>query len=49
MTRQADPKYGHDQPAGIMNVAKSTRVYAKINGTWKLVHANFAPMSGDDD
>jgi len=21
--------------------AKSTRVYAKINGTWKLVHANF--------
>jgi ketosteroid isomerase-like protein len=31
------------------NAAKSTRVYAKINGTWKLVHANFAPMSGDDD
>jgi len=22
--------------------AKSTRVYAKINGEWKLVHANFA-------
>lgn len=22
--------------------AKSTRVYAKINGKWKLVHANFA-------
>lgn len=21
--------------------AKSTRVYAKVNGTWKLVHANF--------
>jgi ketosteroid isomerase-like protein len=31
------------------NAAKSTRVYAKIGGTWKLVHANFAPMSGDDD
>jgi len=23
------------------NKAKSTRVYAKINGSWKLVHANF--------
>ena len=23
--------------------AKSTRVYAKIGGSWKLVHANFAP------
>jgi ketosteroid isomerase-like protein len=23
--------------------AKSTRVYAKISGKWKLVHANFAP------
>ncbi|HSB19333.1 MAG TPA: nuclear transport factor 2 family protein [Anaeromyxobacteraceae bacterium] len=23
--------------------AKSTRVYAKINGKWMLVHANFAP------
>jgi len=21
--------------------AKSTRVYVKMNGTWKLVHANF--------
>lgn len=31
------------------NAAKSTRVYAKIGGTWKLVHANFAPVSGDDD
>ena len=31
------------------NAAKSTRVYAKINGTWKLVHANFAPMTADDD
>lgn len=27
------------------NLAKSTRVYAKIAGTWKLVHANFAPVS----
>jgi ketosteroid isomerase-like protein len=28
--------------------AKSTRVYAKIDGKWKLVHANFAadPMPG---
>jgi ketosteroid isomerase-like protein len=26
------------------NLAKSTRVYAKIDGTWKLVHANFAPV-----
>ena len=25
-------------------LAKSTRVYAKKNGTWKLVHANFAPV-----
>ena len=25
-------------------VAKSTRVYAKIDGAWKLVHANFAPV-----
>ncbi len=23
--------------------AKSTRVYAKVSGSWKLVHANFAP------
>jgi ketosteroid isomerase-like protein len=30
---------------GVMNPsrAKSTRVYAKLNGKWKLVHANFAP------
>ena len=27
------------------NLAKSTRVYAKIEGTWKLVHANFAPVN----
>ena len=26
------------------NLAKSTRVYAKMDGTWKLVHANFAPV-----
>ncbi len=26
-------------------LAKSTRVYAKIDGGWKLVHANFAPVS----
>ena len=26
-------------------LAKSTRVYAKIDGAWKLVHANFAPVN----
>ncbi len=26
------------------NVAKSTRVYAKVGGKWQLVHANFAPV-----
>jgi ketosteroid isomerase-like protein len=26
------------------NLAKSTRVYAKKDGAWKLVHANFAPL-----
>lgn len=26
--------------------AKSTRVYAKMNGKWMLVHANFAPVMG---
>jgi ketosteroid isomerase-like protein len=30
-------------------LAKSTRVYVKQGGTWKLVHANFAPVGGDDD
>jgi len=30
------------------NLAKSTRVYAKIDGGWKLVHANFAPVSSGD-
>jgi ketosteroid isomerase-like protein len=27
------------------SAAKSTRVYAKIGGQWKLVHANFAPVA----
>lgn len=27
------------------NTAKSTRVYAKVGGEWKLVHANFAPVT----
>jgi ketosteroid isomerase-like protein len=27
------------------SLAKSTRVYAKIGGQWKLVHANFAPVA----
>jgi ketosteroid isomerase-like protein len=31
------------------NLAKSTRIYAKIDGDWKLVHANFAPVHMDDD
>lgn len=26
------------------NTAKSTRVYVKLGGEWKLVHANFAPV-----
>jgi len=26
------------------NTAKSTRVYAKVGGQWRLVHANFAPV-----
>ena len=26
------------------DVAKSTRVYVKQGGDWKLVHANFAPV-----
>ena len=29
-------------------LAKSTRVYVKQGGAWKLVHANFAPISSDD-
>ena len=30
------------------NLAKSTRVYAKMDGAWKLVHANFAPVGSGD-
>jgi ketosteroid isomerase-like protein len=33
-------KDGKVMPAG----AKSTRVYARMNGKWMLVHANFAPV-----
>ena len=29
--------------------AKSTRVYAKKNGDWMLVHANFAPLTNSPD
>ncbi len=29
--------------------AKSTRVYAKQNGDWMLVHANFAPLTNSPD
>ena len=28
------------------HTAKSTRAYVKMGGEWKLVHANFAPVSG---
>jgi len=31
------------------SVAKSTRVYVKSGGQWKLVHANFAPVPGADN
>lgn len=34
-------KDGKVAPSG----AKSTRVYAKMNGKWMLVHANFAPVN----
>ncbi len=27
------------------SAAKSTRVYVKMNGEWRLVHANFAPAA----
>ena len=27
------------------SLAKSTRVYSRIGGQWKLVHANFAPVA----
>jgi len=39
ITRGAD---GKTEPA----VAKSTRVYVKSGGQWRLVHANFAPVPG---
>lgn len=29
-------------------LAKSTRVYAKQGGKWMLVHANFAPVGGEE-
>jgi len=41
VTQDAD---GKTQPM----LAKSTRVYVKQKGEWKLVHANFAPI-GDDE
>jgi ketosteroid isomerase-like protein len=31
------------------SLAKSTRVYARMDGQWKLVHANFAPVSPAED
>ncbi len=38
-----------EQDGGVeTSLAKSTRVYARIDGAWRLVHANFAPV-GDDD
>ena len=41
VTQDAD---GETEPM----LAKSTRVYVKQNGSWMLVHANFAPV-GDED
>ena len=41
VTQDAD---GETQPM----LAKSTRVYVKQNGAWKLVHANFAPFADDE-
>jgi ketosteroid isomerase-like protein len=41
VTKDAD---GETEPM----LAKSTRVYVKQNGAWKLVHANFAPVGGDE-
>lgn len=37
MTKDGDGKMHN-------NAAKSTRVYVKQGGNWKLVHANFAPV-----
>ena len=31
------------------SLAKSTRVYVKTGGSWKLVHANFAPVTVRDN
>jgi ketosteroid isomerase-like protein len=42
ITRGAD---GKTEPTR----AKSTRVYVKHGGQWKLVHANFAPVPGTDN
>jgi ketosteroid isomerase-like protein len=39
ISRKAD---GTTEPS----IAKSTRVYVKGGGQWKLVHANFAPVPG---
>lgn len=38
INRAADGKIGPQ-------IAKSTRVYVRQNGQWKLVHANFAPVN----
>ena len=38
ITREADGKTA-------ASAAKSTRVYVRSGGQWKLVHANFAPVS----
>lgn len=42
ITRGAD---GKSEP----QTAKSTRVYVRSGGQWKLVHANFAPVAGADN
>lgn len=42
ISRTAD---GKTEPS----IAKSTRVYVRQGGQWKLVHANFAPVPGADD
>lgn len=38
-------------PDGVVsfNLAKSTRVYVRMGGQWKLVHANFAPVTTPGD
>jgi ketosteroid isomerase-like protein len=42
VTKLAD---GKTEPS----LAKSTRVYVKVGGSWKLVHANFAPVTLRDN